>query len=61
MCSPHTGDHQGGGPLSALRTEWANLAQPGPWGWKFRRFVANTSLKIARRQPCCGHPGEPGC
>ena len=45
----------------SLRTSWANLTQPGPWGWKLRRLVANTAIKARRRQPCCGHAGEPGC
>ena len=30
----------------------------------FRRLwavVRNTGRKVVRLQPCCGHPGEPGC
>ena len=40
---------------------WRNLKQPMPLGRKIRLVVRNTSIKIKTRQPCCGHPGEPGC
>jgi hypothetical protein len=39
----------------------ANLRQPGPLGWKLRRILANTGIKITQRQHCCGNAGEPGC
>ncbi len=45
----------------ALRTARANMARPGPLGWKVRRFLANEVSKIVHLQRCCGHPGEPGC
>jgi hypothetical protein len=61
MCSTRDGDHQGGEQPSSPRAGWANLTQPGPLGWKLRRLFANTFTKIAHRQSCCGHPGEPGC
>jgi hypothetical protein len=38
-----------------------NLRQPGPFLWKLQRVLLNTGIKIARRQRCCGHAGEPGC
>jgi hypothetical protein len=55
MCSTNDGEQQ---PAQAL---WANLRQPGPFGWKLRRALANTAIKVVRRQSCCGHDGEPGC
>jgi hypothetical protein len=39
----------------------SNMRQPGPLGWKLRRLLANTAIKVTRRQRCCGHAGEPGC
>jgi len=39
----------------------ANWRQPGPLGWKLQRLVVNLSIKVWRRQRCCGHAGEPGC
>ena len=40
---------------------WDNLRQPMPLGRKVRLFARNTWRKIRGLQPCCGHPGEPGC
>jgi hypothetical protein len=39
----------------------ANLAVPMPWRRKLRLAVRNSLTKLAKRQACCGHPGEPGC
>ena len=61
MCSTNDGDRQFEEQKPSPRASWANLTQPGPIGWKLRRFFANTSIKVVRRQRCCGHPGEPGC
>jgi len=61
MCSPNAGDASHGGQHPSPRAAWANLQQPGPLGWKLRRFFANTATKIVRRQACCGNGGEPGC
>ena len=58
MCSTHAHDDE---PHSSPGAAWANLRQPGPLGWKIRRFFANTATKIARGQSCCGNGGEPGC
>jgi hypothetical protein len=44
--------------LSAYLT---NLEQPMPIGRKIRLLLQNISIRIAKRQDCCGHPGEPGC
>ena len=38
-----------------------NLRQPMPLAEKLKLVVRNISIKITRRQSCCGHPGEPGC
>ena len=38
---------------------WDNLRQPMPLGRKLRRLIAKR-LRFPP-QPCCGHPGEPGC
>jgi hypothetical protein len=38
-----------------------NMDQPMPPGIKWRTLVRNLWRRIARGQPCCGHPGEPGC
>lgn len=47
--------------VPSLRQSWTNLRQPGPLGWKLKRFFANNASKLAHRRNCCGHPGEPGC
>jgi hypothetical protein len=42
--------------------DWiSNWRTPLPWHRKLRLAARNTALKIARRQSCCGHHGEPGC
>jgi hypothetical protein len=38
-----------------------NLDQPMPLGVKLLKLVRNLWRRIALRQTCCGHPGEPGC
>jgi hypothetical protein len=61
MCANHSDEHPSDeepfGPAFFVR----NLRQPGPLGWKVQRTLANTWIKISRRQHCCGHAGEPGC
>lgn len=61
MCANHTTDpeppDEPWGPSYFLM----NLRQPGPLGWKLRRVLANSGIKIARRAHCCGNAGEPGC
>jgi len=60
MCAPdsgHTHPPAPAGPGVFL----ANWRQPGPLGWKLQRLVVNLSIKVWRRQRCCGHAGEPGC
>jgi hypothetical protein len=38
-----------------------NLAVPMPLWRKVRLLLRNNAIKVAKRQNCCGHPGEPGC
>jgi hypothetical protein len=61
MCAENGGEHQHGDEKLSSRAGWVNLTQPGPLGWKLRRIVANTTIKVRRRQQCCGNHGEPGC
>ena len=30
-------------------------------GRRLRLIARNYGRRLATRQPCCGHPGEPGC
>ena len=55
--NPDPGPPTGPSPAAS----WRNLKMPMPLGRKIRLVVRNTSIKIKTRQPCCGHPGEPGC
>lgn len=61
MCANHPTDPPPDAEPFGPRYFLDNLRQPGPFGWKLRRVLANTGIKIARRQQCCGHAGEPGC
>jgi len=38
-----------------------NLDQPMPPREKLSKLVRNLWRRVALRQTCCGHPGEPGC
>ncbi len=38
-----------------------NLDKPMPKGEKFGKLAVNLWRRVALRQNCCGHPGEPGC
>lgn len=55
MCGEHTDPNPSSN--AALR----NLRQPMPLAKKLKLVARNTTIKITRRQHCCGHPGEPGC
>jgi hypothetical protein len=61
MCDTHPPEDDSApqriGPSEFVR----NLRQPGPLGWKLRRLLANTAIKVSHGQRCCGHAGEPGC
>jgi hypothetical protein len=63
MCAPgqshqHPDDRAGGPAPDAVIANWR---QPGSLRWKVQRTLINTSIKIVRRQRCCGNGGEPGC
>ena len=45
----------------SIRDFLTNLDQPMPLGIKLRKLARNLWRRIALRQACCGHPGEPGC
>ncbi len=40
---------------------FTNLGAPIPLPTKIKMLVRNMSLRIVKRQLCCGHDGEPGC
>ena len=46
---------------SSPEAAWRNLRQAMPIGKKMKLVLRNTTIKITKRQSCCGHPGEPGC
>ncbi len=47
--------------MSLIRDYFTNLSQPMPAGRKLRLLFRNMWIRVAKRQTCCGHPGEPGC
>lgn len=47
--------------MTTRRYFLTNLQQPLPLGKKFRLLLRNLWRRAYRLQPCCGHPGEPGC
>lgn len=38
-----------------------NLRKPMPLGDKLRLFMSSMKERLAKRQACCGHHGQPGC
>ena len=44
-------------PAAAMQNWRATM----PWPEKLRMALGNYWIRIAKRQDCCGHPGEPGC
>lgn len=38
-----------------------NLKVPMTLSRKISLFLRNNTIKIVKRQDCCGHPDEPGC
>lgn len=38
-----------------------NMDQPMPFREKYTKLFRNLWRRIALRQNCCGHEGEPGC
>lgn len=46
----------------SLHEAWQNYREyDASWATKLRMAAANQLMKIRTGQPCCGHPGEPGC
>ncbi len=57
-------DTQKGGAMSSRPSAsdfLTNLDQPMPLGEKLTKLVRNLWRRVALRQDCCGHLGEPGC
>jgi hypothetical protein len=49
---PHPSSH-------AMLDNW--VSYDAPFAVKLRLAVANTLVKLRKRQACCGHHGQPGC
>ncbi|MDO8689365.1 MAG: hypothetical protein Q7R39_05035 [Dehalococcoidia bacterium] len=47
--------------MPSLRAYLTNMSVPMPFRRKLYLVLRNASLRILRRQGCCGHLGEPGC
>ena len=47
--------------MPSLRAFITNMDAPMPLHRKLRLLVRNITIRIVKRQNCCGHPGEPGC
>lgn len=45
----------------SIRDFVTNMDQPMPLGEKLTKLARNLWRRVALRQNCCGHPGEPGC
>ena len=45
----------------SLKAYLTNLSQPMPFWKKVGLVFRNASIRIVKRQNCCGHDGEPGC
>jgi hypothetical protein len=49
------------GRRAVFRQFLTNLDQPMPLPEKVRKLTGNLWRRVALRQTCCGHSGEPGC
>lgn len=45
----------------SLKASFTNLWAPMPLRRKIYLLFRNSYIKVSKRQPCCGHFGEPGC
>lgn len=45
----------------SIRDFFINLSGPLPLKDKISLLLRNNAVKMKNQQPCCGHPGEPGC
>lgn len=48
-------------PQPSIRDFLTNFDVDLPLPRKLWLLGRNLGLRLARRQNCCGHPGEPGC
>ena len=44
-----------------LRNFAVNWQKPIPFPTKLKMLIRNETIKVLKRQTCCGHHGEPGC
>jgi hypothetical protein len=56
MCAGHEQPRQ-----QSPRNFITNWNQPLPLRVKIGKTVKNLSIRVIKRQTCCGHDGEPGC
>ena len=45
----------------SLRAFLTNMDAPIPLPRKLFLLARNLSIRVVKRQSCCGHDGEPGC
>ncbi len=45
----------------SYRNFLTNMDQPLPLPRKVYLLARNLSIRVIKRQNCCGHDGEPGC
>jgi hypothetical protein len=57
MCAGH--EHQP--RRQSLGNLFTNWNQPLPLRVKVGQTLRNFSIRVIKRQTCCGHDGEPGC
>jgi len=46
---------------NSLESFLTNLNVDMPFPRKVYLLVRNLSIRVVKRQDCCGHDGEPGC
>ena len=44
-----------------IRNFIVNWQKPIPFVTKCQMLIRNETIKLVRREACCGHHGEPGC
>ena len=47
--------------MPSIRDVISNWSVPLPWHVKLRMATRNLTIRVVKRQTCCGHHGEPGC
>ncbi len=48
-------------PRQSMDNFLTNLDVDMPFSRKVYLLVRNLSIRVVKRQNCCGHDGEPGC